>query len=94
MEEEIRQIKAEIDLLKSAISDTEERANQRGSVLDYGVDFENINNFIEVVTTVPTHTPNNVYEQIKIYNDTGGGPAWALYIYDYVNHVWKSVTIA
>lgn len=57
------------------------------------VDIKHIASLFEVVTTAPTHTPRNVFEQVKIhYNSTG--PVWKLYLYDYVQRVWKNVTIS
>lgn len=50
---------------------------------------------IETVTTAPSNAPvgGSPYEQIKIhYNSTG--PVWKLYIYDYQNSSWKSVTLS
>lgn len=57
------------------------------------VDMRHLRSFIEVVTTAPTHFPHSVYEQIKIhYNSVG--PVWKIYVYDYINNVWKNVTIS
>lgn len=87
MEEDINRLQRQIDELKMQLS-------LQGQTQNYGVDFANLTNLIEVVTAVPTHIPRTVYEQIKIYYNAGGGPAWSLYLYDNINSVWKSVTIA
>lgn len=55
--------------------------------------FDIFGNF-ETVTTAPTNAPisGSPYDQVKIhYNSVG--PVWKLYIYDYQNSVWKSVTL-
>jgi hypothetical protein len=85
MQEDINRLQKQIDELKRVIS-------YQGQTVAYGIDFANLTNFIEVVTVVPTYTPTDVYEQVKIYYNSGG-PAWALYLYDNVNNVWKSVAL-
>lgn len=45
---------------------------------------------IEVISTAPTHTPRDMYDQLKLYiNST----TYRLYIYDYVNHNWRYVAL-
>lgn len=86
MEEELRQ-------LRQRVEELEQRNDMRGSLHDYGVDLENINNLFETVTAVPSHTPSGVYDQIKIYFNSGAGTRH-LYIYDATANTWYSVTIA
>lgn len=60
------------------------------SAPDYGVDFRNLQSFIEVVSVVPTHTPNSVYDQVKIY---ASGAVYRHYAYDYKGGTWRFVTL-
>lgn len=45
---------------------------------------------IEVVSTAPSYTPRDMYDQVKLYiNST----TYRLYIYDNVNHNWHYVAL-
>ena len=55
-----------------------------------GTDFPKISikdfsGFIEIVSSVPTHTPRSMYDQIKIYIS---GTQTSLYVYESTNKVW------
>ncbi len=60
--------------------------------VDYSIDLRNVQNFIEVVSAIPTHTPSNAYDQIKLYVN---GATLRLYLCDYkVNPVvWHYITL-
>lgn len=66
---------------------------QQQARMNYGISFRDLQDFVEVVTTAPTHTPSNAYEQIKIYNNAG---TRYLYICDNTVNpvVWKSVALS
>jgi hypothetical protein len=49
-----------------------------------------VQGLFEVVSAVPAGTPSNVFDQIKIYINGG---TKTLYLYDYINHAWRSVTL-
>lgn len=86
MPEQITQLQKQIQEIKLQML-------LQGQAVNYGIDFANLTNMIEVVNTAPTETPTTVYGQIKIhYNSTG--PVWKLYLYDNLNSVWKSVTLS
>lgn len=51
---------------------------------------KNLTDLIEVVSTVPTATPKAFYDQVKIYISGG---TYRLYVYNYVNNVWRYVTL-
>ena len=85
MEEQIQKLQKQIDELKMQLS-------IQGQGINYGISFKNLQDYIEVVTAAPTHTPRTVYEQIKLfYNSTG--PVMRLYIYDNVNNQWNYVEL-
>lgn len=65
---------------------------QGQSRVDYSIDFRNVQNFIEVVSTAPTHTPSNVYDQVKLYVN---GATLRLYICDHTVNpiVWHYITL-
>ena len=48
--------------------------------------FKNLSGLIEVVDTVPTSAPNNLYNQIKLYVS---GVESSICIYDYNGKSWK-----
>lgn len=50
-------------------------------------DIEQIESFIQIVSSVPNWVPRTFYEQIAIYHT--GGAATRLYVYDYVNKSWR-----
>lgn len=58
----------------------------------HATDFANLQGLIEVVSAVPTHTPTNVYDQVKIYVS---GATYRLYICDYTTHpvTWHYVVL-
>lgn len=53
------------------------------------IELMNIEGFFEVVDTIPTHTPRNLWDQIKIYKN---GITKSFYVYDYKNNEWQSYT--
>lgn len=55
---------------------------------DIYMTIKNLQDFIEVVNTVPSYTPKNFYDQIKIYVNAG---TYRLYVYNYKNNVWNYV---
>jgi hypothetical protein len=54
------------------------------------IDLKDIANYIQAVTSVPTHIPKVFYEAIKLY--VSGG-TYRLYIYDFTNGEWRYVTL-
>lgn len=54
------------------------------------VDIQNIINFVQVVSTAPTATPRNFWEQIKLYIN---GATYRLYIYDNITNNWRYATL-
>lgn len=44
----------------------------------------------ETVTSAPTKTPRNFFEQIKVYSSGG---VFRIYIYDTVSNAWKNATL-
>ena len=49
-----------------------------------------VQGLFECVSVVPTGKPSNVYDQVKIY---ASGGTKTLYLYDYINSAWRSVTL-
>lgn len=66
---------------------------QRQMLQQYSMSFRDLQDFIEVVSAVPTHTPSNAYDQIKLYVN---GATKELYICNNsVNPVvWLKVAVA
>lgn len=64
-----------------------------------GVNSELINildliGFIQIVTTVPTHTPKKFIEQLLIYTDSITSPTdTRLYIYSFKGNVWNFIQL-
>lgn len=100
----------EITLLKQQIADNKREfedfknmmSQQTHNGVDGGlVDFNNLTGLIKVVSTTAefnqitaTGRPvNAASNQIFVYYNSTG-PVWKLYIYDYINRVWKNATIA
>jgi hypothetical protein len=79
-------LQKQIDELKTQIQNPMVLQNYTDSTID----LKNISSFIEVVTTVPTYFPHQVYEQVKLYYNASGS---RLYIYDYTNSVWNYTTV-
>jgi len=86
MEQEIKQLKLKIEELETKLMT---------SNYNMSIDIYNILGMAEVVSTttsaITTSVPTSLYEQIKIFND---GSTKKLYVYDYYNKAWLSVTIA
>ena len=80
MEQEIQNLQKQINELKMQLS-------VQGQGVNYGVSFTNLQDYVEVMTVAPTHTPKTVYDQIKIFYNSVG-PETRLYIYDNVNNQW------
>ena len=58
------------------------------------IDINNLNNFIETVTTIPTSKPRYFWEQFKIYiNDLETPTTKRLYIYSNKAKIWNYVTL-
>lgn len=88
MNEDILKLQKQIDAINLQL-------NLQSQGVTYGIDFANLTNFIEVVTTSPNvagNIPDTIYEQVKIYYNSVG-PAWSLFLYDRLNGVWKSVIL-
>ena len=51
---------------------------------------KDLDGYFETVSSVPTHTPRNLYEQVKIYVS---GATYRLYIYDMTNQAWRYVAL-
>lgn len=79
MQEQIDRLQKQIDEIKQG------NINQIGVQNDY-VNIKNINDFIEVVSVIPTHTPQNFYEQIKIYIN---GATYRIYVYNNIQNSWR-----
>lgn len=52
------------------------------------ISLKNLSNMIEVVATMPSDSPNNVYNQLKLV--VAGGLA-TLAVYDQDNTVWRQI---
>jgi len=50
------------------------------------ISLKDVDSFIELVTSVPTHIPKNMYEQVKLYVS---GSNTSLFIYDRTNKTWR-----
>jgi hypothetical protein len=61
-----------------------------GKNLDRQLDIHNVVGLIECVTTVPTHIPKSMFDQIKIYES---GATKRLYVYNYKVPGWRYATI-
>ncbi len=84
MEERIKQLENKIAMIEQ-----DKQISNFDNSLEY-ITFKNIVDFIEIISTVPTHTPKGLYEQIKFYSDSG---TYRLYVYNYVDNVWRYATL-
>lgn len=80
---QIQELNEKIDLLIQ----THKHDGLAGRSINFNTD---ILGFIEVVSVIPAATPTQLFGQIKIYVN---GATKTLYLYDYVNHAWRSVTL-
>lgn len=66
---------------------------QQQARVNYSISFRDLQDFIEVVATAPTHIPSNAYEQVKLYVN---GATLRLYICDNTVNpvVWHYVTMS
>jgi hypothetical protein len=80
MEQEILKLQKQIDEINLKLS-------VQGQLNNYGISFMNLQDYVEVMTVAPTHTPKTVYDQIKLFYNSVG-PETRLYIYDNVNNQW------
>lgn len=61
---------------------------------DYVSDFLDITNLIETVTTIPSHIPTRLYDQVKIYIDDIDSPTTKrFYIYSNKTNAWNYTTL-
>jgi len=65
------------------------KEHERIGVNDYRVNFSDIFGKLEIVSTVPIGSPNNISEQIKIYTN---GVTYRLYWYDTTAGFWRYAT--
>jgi len=83
-------IQDQIDALQKQIDDI--RMNQFGqsNIQNDYINIQNIIDFVEVVSTIPSHIPRTLYEQIKIHINGG---TMRLYVYDYKASAWRYTTL-
>lgn len=84
MQEKLQQLEDRITMLEQS------KSLPNFDTVDTYLSIRNLTEFIEVVSVVPTNTPRNFYEQIKIYIS---GATYRLYVYNYSNNVWRYVTL-
>ena len=65
---------------------TEPTAHRHTGTEQPKISFKNLDGLIEVVSAVPTSTPNSVYNQIKLFVSGTDG---TICIYDYTEKEWK-----
>ena len=62
--------------------------------LENTVFFENVIGYIKTVTTIPTYTPKNINQAIRIYMDSVSSPTTKrLYIYSFEAKIWNYITL-
>ena len=94
----MEELKQKIENLQSQIDELKQKPLQSEEQF---IDVKNIRSMFETINETSGTTkldqrkivPKTIYEQVFVYYDSTG-PTWKLYIYDYSNKVWKSVTIA
>ena len=74
----------QLDDLKRDLDELTRRFNENSVEFD-----SDLNGLIDVISAVPTHTPKNLYDQLKIYTN---GTTYRFYWYDWVNHAWHYAT--
>lgn len=80
----------EIMELKTRIENLEQRDSFYNQQLNTFISLQNVLDFVEVVSAVPTQTPQKLYDQIKFYVS---GATYRLYIYDYTTNAWRYVAL-
>ena len=56
--------------------------------------FDNILGYIKTVTTIPTYTPKDINQAIRIYMDSITSPTTKrLYIYSFEAKIWNYLTL-
>lgn len=91
--EEILDRNTQIDNILLPSSDRGDLHNHDG-VNSSRIDINNLNNFIETVTIIPTSKPRYFWEQFKIYIDDLDSPTTKrLYIYSNKAQIWNYVTL-
>lgn len=53
-------------------------------------ELRDIDGLYETLSTAPTHTPRNSFEQIKLYKS---GTTYRLYMYDCTNNAWRYINL-
>lgn len=83
----MKELEAKLEEALNRIAVLEDRQSQ-SYIQDTNlfIDIQNIINFIQVVSTAPTATPRNFWEQIKLYIN---GSTYRLYIYDNTTNNWR-----
>lgn len=84
MEERIQQIENQIKVLQQGQSISNYDNN-----LNY-LNIKNITDFIQCVSAIPTATPKNFWDQIKLYSSGG---TYRLYVYNYIDNNWRYATL-
>jgi hypothetical protein len=77
-------LQQQLEDLKRDLDELTRRFNENTTELD-----SDVNGMFDIISAVPTHTPKNLYDQVKIYTN---GTTYRLYWYDWVNHVWHYAT--
>lgn len=83
-------IQDQIDNLQQQIEELKQNQFAQQSLQNDYINIQNITDFIESVSAVPTHIPRTLYEQIKLYKSGG---IIKLYVYDYKTSVWHYATM-
>lgn len=56
--------------------------------------FDNIIGYVKTVTSIPTYTPKNINQAVRIYMDSITSPTTKrLYIYSFEAKIWNYITL-
>lgn len=92
IQQQLDELKRELEELKTK-QDRDIHSHDHDGNDSQRVGFDYLEGLIETVSAIPSASavPKTVYDQIKIYVS---GATKTLYIYDSVNHAWRSVTLS
>ena len=84
MEERLAQMENDIAMLKQNAT-----LSNYDNNLNY-LNIKNITDFLQVVSSIPSATPKNFFDQVKIYSSGG---TFRLYVYNYIDNTWRYATL-